>query len=175
MCAVCGAVSYEGGGLVVVRFVVLKSFLVGATMLCALLSWAVVLRLAIRTGLVRSVPLSLLRWRWLASGHLLALGFLAPRTLSWSAFSGLCVSAPRACARAVPSPRIPPRAPPSGLAAPAACFKRTPMPIPYSNESSLSHLYRSGSESHARLGEIWWDRGEGNGMHRETTTGDRTG
>ena len=90
----CGAVSYEGG-LVVVRFVVLKSFLVGATMLCALLSWAVVLRRAIRTGLVRSVPLLLLRWRWLASGHLLALGFLAPRTLSWSAFSGLYVSAPR--------------------------------------------------------------------------------
>ena len=37
MCAVCGAVSYEGG-LVVVRFVVIKSFLVGATMLCALLT-----------------------------------------------------------------------------------------------------------------------------------------
>ena len=94
-CVRCAAPSAMRGGVVVVRFVVLKSFLVGATMLCALPSWAVVLRRAIRTGLVRSVLPSLLRWLWPVSGHLLALGFLAPRTLSWSALSGLCAAAPR--------------------------------------------------------------------------------
>ena len=50
-CVRCAAPSaMRGGGLVVVRFVVLISFRVGATMLCALLSWAVAVGVRPHTG-----------------------------------------------------------------------------------------------------------------------------